>query len=131
MKIEELDRKSLSFLRAEIDKALAPLAEETGLVISAGNASFTPGQATLKINISTVSKDGQVNTREAENFKVLAEVYGLNSDDLGKTFTYGGKRYTICGLKPRCSKPVIAQSEDGRMYRFPADGVKAMLAAAR
>ncbi len=47
--------------------------------------------------------------------------FGLKPEQFGKTFCYDKKTYTIIGIKPNSHKyPVLAKSERGTSYKFPA-----------
>lgn len=93
---------------------------------------------TTKIELSTTNTDGSVETTEARNFRKHAVRYGLNPDDLGKTFTHKNHRkgttdkYKITGLNTRAPKyPISATCEStGESYKFPPDLVKRALARA-
>ena len=43
----------------------------------------------------------------------------LETEDFGKTFTKGGKTFTICGCNPRARKmPIHAKLANGQTYKF-------------
>lgn len=45
--------------------------------------------------------------------------------DLGRTFVFKGRRHVIRGLKIGSkTMPVIAEREDGKRFKFPAEAVK-------
>ena len=109
---------------------------QEGLQVDLGNARYTSGDIfpiTFKFEVSATNEDGTVETKEARDFKRIAEIYGLSPDDLGKTFkTWHGKRtYTITGLVRRRRKfPISAVCENGKSWKFPAEQVKDALSRA-
>jgi hypothetical protein len=120
-------RQDVKALRIKLDTVLAEFAEKEGLgEVSAGHASFSGNNITFKLNISAKDEDGNVITKEAEDFRFCAYRYGLQPDDLGKTFKRAGETYEIVGCKPRAHKyPILAKSmRNGKVYKFPADTVK-------
>lgn len=118
--IQSIDRSTCRLLRDKINESLQELAQELGVTIEAGNASFTNSNVTFKVNIATKNEDGSVNTKEAEDFRRYAARYGLKPDDLGREFTSNGKRFKITGAKPRASRyPILAERiPDGKGYKF-------------
>lgn len=118
-------RDTTRTLANEVEAALQKLLADRGITVKYKGGSFTTNNATLKIEFATVSESGEVNTREASDFKALAKVYGLEPTDLGRTFTSGGVTYTITGLKSRSHRyPVLVKRNDGRTFKFPADRVR-------
>ncbi len=122
----QIDRALLHNLRAEIDNALADLAESYGLVIKAGGASFTSTNATFKIEIATKSQDGEVQTKERTAWLSLASLYGADPDKLGKVVSYFGNEYKILGLLPKSRRfPVLAEKlGTGKNFKLPIECVK-------
>lgn len=126
--IKQIDRASCKRLRDELDKVLAPLGKKLGLSISAGNASFTPENATFKVKIATLGADGTVRNEEAEAFKKSAILYGLKPEMLNTTFKdWGGDTFEIVGLATRSRKyPVLAKNIlTGKTFKFPVEQVLA------
>jgi hypothetical protein len=122
--IKQLDRATLKFLRAELDTAVAVVAQRHGIVLTIGNARFTPATATFKLNVATKTTDGTVIDREREDFIALADVYDLKPEWLDKTFQHGGLTYKIVGLKTRRRKNPVVATHSGKTYVFPVDIIK-------
>src|SRR5210317_201051 len=122
----------LKSIRADVEEALAAVAKKHGVTITTGRGTYTAEWATMKLEIAAIDSDGTVQTKEAVDFVAYAFRYGLSPDDLGKEFSYGGETFEIIGLKTRATKmPILGQSrENGKIYKFPANAVKACLAAA-
>lgn len=85
--------------------------------------------ARLVVSARTIDADGQVADPEGDNFRRMARHYGLEPDDLGKTFKLRGTLYTIKGLNPGApSYPILGERVvDGRGFKFPAAAVRAGL----
>jgi len=121
--ITQIDRSVCRLLRERLDISLKALAEELGVEIEAGNASFNGSNATFKLKISTKNNDGTVNSKEAEDFKMYAFRWGLKPEDLNKEVIINGETYRISGAKPRSSKyPILAEqltgSRAGTTFKF-------------
>jgi len=67
-KIKSFDRPALKALRVSLDSALAKVAAEHGISISAGNISFTSETATIKLNAGVINASGVTVTKEAKDF---------------------------------------------------------------
>jgi hypothetical protein len=121
--MKTIDRKTLEILRADIDAALLLLATKHGVSLKVGKGKYSNGSfGSLVIDIATISDSGVVETVEARDFRMMANLYGFEPDDLGRTFRHPVSRdlYTITGLRPRAGKrPILATSADGRVYVFP------------
>jgi hypothetical protein len=124
-----IDRNKVRLISAEIDAALKDIANRHNIQLTTGGGTFSSNNFTIKVNGSAISSDGSVMTKEAEDFKSHAFLFGLKAEDLGKTFFQGGKMYEIVGCKPRSSKyPILAQCKnDGKTYKFTANSIKGAL----
>jgi len=125
-----ITRPFLKTLRPQIEAALAPLAEKLKLDLKLGSATFDDANATFKLNVSTLNKDGSVNTPQAEDFKLYAEGYGLKAEMLNTEINIDGDVYEIVGCKPRSRKyPILAkQKKNGKTYKFSAFRIKSAAA---
>lgn len=127
MKITEINRDVIRLLRPKIEAALAGIAKEHDLVIKLGAGNFMPTNLTLKLEIATKTEDGEVNSREVEDFKHNAFLYGLKAEDLGKEFTFRGETYMITGLRRKAHKnPILVKRvHDGKVFVMPVEFVTA------
>ena len=105
-KIKSFNRPALKSLRVSLDAALAKVAAEHGISISAGNISFTSETATIKLNAGVIGSGGvAINVGDSVNIQ--------------------GKQYTITGYKPRSKRsPVVIENGAGRSYKVSVDMVK-------
>lgn len=122
-KINQFDRQSLRALRADLDSAMATIANKYGIQLNAGNISFTSDTATIKVAAGII-KNGTVVTAEAKAFDQYKRLVGLGAFNVGDTITLQGKQYTITGYKPRSSKAPVCVTRDGRGYKVAVDMVK-------
>jgi len=119
--IKSINRETIRDIRIRINEALAPLSQELGISIEAGNASFTPsGRCTFKLIVETKGEDGEAYDKHGEYFKSTARLWGLTAEHLGRKFTYAGKVFTLKGVKPNAWKnPFLGEDHRGKMYVFP------------
>jgi hypothetical protein len=124
-----MSKATLRVLRAELDAALAPVAARNNITITTGSCSFMGGTATFKVEVATVSADGVVASREADDFKRHAIMFGVKPEDMHRELTHGGRVYTLTGLAVKSTKfPFLAKSKlDGKIYKLPADDVRVAL----
>ena len=89
-----------------------------------GNITYDTHSATVKIEVSDITDSGEVQTKEAVDFGMLAFAYGLKPEDLGTKFVSLGKKYEIIGLKRKSHKyPILARRGDGQTFKFKASSV--------
>jgi hypothetical protein len=119
------DRDFVKVIRDKINSNLQSLAEELGVSIDVGNASFTENNIRFKLEVAKVS-NGTAITPEVEQWKKYAKMFGLDPAAFGKTFTYGGNQFRIAGLATRRGKfPVLADRvPDGKKFKFPIEVAK-------
>lgn len=123
------DRAKVRDVRERLTQSLEQTAKVMGVAIKVGRATFSDNNITFKVEVAAIGEDGEVQSREAENFKLYAYRYGLKPEDLGKTFQYGRREYTIVGCSPRSYRfPILVKREDGVTVKVPGDTVKFALA---
>lgn len=104
----ELNKTNLSTINSDIVEALQSVANKHGVQISRGNCSFTANNANLKIVITAIGENGEVETKEASDFKLYAFHHKIPVKYLNKEVTIQGRQIKILGYKPRSSKyPVL------------------------
>lgn len=120
--------KEIDPIRQEINAALQTVATKYGITIKAGNASYNDESVQFKLVCTTMGENGEVETKEAKDFKAYAPMYGLQREDLGKEFTSGRDRFMITGLKPRSRNCIIAKKlGTTQSYKFDPENVKRFL----
>lgn len=129
MPITVIERSTCQMLRPELEAALQSVATKYGVSISLGSASFSPDNVTFKLIVAVKSASGDAMTKEASDFKMFCNMYGMKPSDLHREFTYGGNRYKLLGCKPRSSRfPIIAlKLATNQRFKLPDDMVKLAL----
>jgi hypothetical protein len=123
-KINQFDRQSLRALRADLDSAMATIANKYGIQLNAGNISFTSDTATIKVAAGII-KNGTAMTAEAKSFEQYKNLVGLGAFKVGDSINIQGKQYTITGYKPRSSKaPVCVRNAQGSGFKVSVEMVK-------
>jgi len=118
-KIKKLDKPTVKYIRKRLETAAKPLAEELGVVIDIGNCTFKTSNCRFQLKVAVLDPSGKPITEEIDSFRSSAKLFGFEPDDLGKEFIFRRQSYTICGFKPKSRKyPVIAQSDNGKNYKF-------------
>lgn len=93
--------------------------EKEGIKATYKSGSIHDGFCSLKFEFAEMGKDGSVASREAEEYKFSAHMFGLPEDGLGKEFTAGGKTYVVRGLLPRSRNCILAaRKPDGKLFKF-------------
>lgn len=119
----------LELAKSRIQEAVKSVEQELNIKIKIGSGRFTAENATIKMEIATVTDTGEVRSKEVVVFEQQAVRFGLKPDDIGKTFTSQGKKFKVTGLNPRRYKfPVnVDRVLDGKKFKFRAETVKSAL----
>ena len=124
-KIKSFNRPALKSLRVSLDAALAKVAAEHGISISAGNISFTSETATIKVAAGIIGSNGRAASPEAKAFDQYKRLVGLGDLNVGDSVNVQGKQYTITGYKPRSKKsPVCIENAKGQGYKVSVEMIK-------
>ena len=116
-----LNSRNVRELSEKITKALEELGRDCNLVLKVNGGTFDHSGtfATLKLEVSTISSQGEVQTKEARAWETYCHRFGFEPEHMGMTFMCNGREFRICGLKPRATKyPVLAKDADGKTYKF-------------
>lgn len=125
MKVSNFDKPSIKAIRMAMDQALAKVEKEYGIKISTGNARFTGDEVTFKVKANTIGSGGTVQTKEAQNWAMMAQVNGLGHFSVGDTIQLQGKSFTIKGWNTRARKsPINIEDQNGRGYKCSPNMIK-------
>ena len=113
----EINKETLAEFRLAFADTVSALEEKYGIEISLGNITFDYNTFHATLN---AQKKGLTNAQ----WNWHAADYGLKPEDLGKTFFYNRKRYTITGIKRGNKYPITTMREDGKEFSFTAEAVK-------
>lgn len=125
-----IDRQTCIAIAREIDEAVAPIFAKHGLTAKPTRSKYGDELVVSVKAIAVKLNDEGVNEADpsVKAYKMFAPSYGLPEDGVGRSFTYGGKRFTVTGLATtRTTRPVQVTREDGRRFKFPIDAAKALL----
>lgn len=121
-----IDRAKLRAIRADIDLALATVGAKHGVIMTAGNATFTSTDATMKVTMSVAnsaalnavaSGEAPKDVKAHTDYIDHCESHGLKPQWLGMWFTVHGKELKIVGLLPNKRKNnVLIEGKAGGRY---------------
>lgn len=128
-KITEFRKETFGPLRADLEAAVKSVAEKYGVQIKTGHISYTGTNCSVKLECAVIGEDGKVARKEADTFRMWAELIGMKKEDLNRVFKIGTKNYSLEGYMPRKTKfPFLALNlDDGKQYCLPETAVKKAL----
>jgi hypothetical protein len=119
-----MDASKAKILQAAVLEALKSVELEHGVKFSPRGGKYTATTLTMKLEVGEVSKDGNVASKEEQDFRSTAHWYGIDPAALGKSFVSGGRTYRITGLKSRSPRrPILAVDSAGRTFVFTTEAV--------
>ena len=121
-----IDRQTLDNFRQDFEKAMEALEKQYGFIIDLGSITYSATSFYGKLEVHEGDSRDDLNEQE---FKAYCKMYGLDSEDYDRRFTYGGKDYIIIGIRPSKRKYPIScqQVQDGKSYAFTADMIRRLL----
>jgi hypothetical protein len=110
MEIRKFNKDNLKMLRAEIEAALKPVAEQHGIKINLGNISFSASEFRTQLTVSVTEdlNDEKVIERNTRDSKLV----GYSDNIVGKKISYRGNPYTVTGINLRKPKFCVVASPD-------------------
>jgi hypothetical protein len=121
-----MDKKQAEAVRIALQAAVEAAAGAAGAKISRVRLTYNlDGTFSFRVEGGMLKADGSAINKEAADWTAMARLYTLNPDDLGKTFTSGGKTFKIEGLKTRSHKrPVLASDvRTGKKFVFDVESI--------
>lgn len=108
-------------IRVALNMALEDIGKDLGLTITVGNGSYDDSSVTFKTEcvLAGVDKAKEEFERDCRYFHIKPEAYGTS-------FTYGGKWYTLVGLKTNRPKYPVLAKRDGNNYKLPRKAIEAL-----
>lgn len=121
MAIKQFDKKNLKALRQDMNAALKAIEAQYGIKINVGNASFSDNEVTFKTKCNTIGEGGKAQTKEANQWKMYAELNGVGQFSVGDRVELQGRIFTIEGWNTRARKsPVmIKEVATGNSFKCP------------
>ncbi|WP_300500038.1 hypothetical protein [Marinobacter sp.] len=127
--VTTINRATLSkIIRPALDAKLAELSKELGIQITSGRGTYGDTTGSFKVELATITEDGQVMTPEREAFLQLHNIYGLPKEALDAEVEIGGHKVKIAGIKTKARKnDIVLDCTDGsgRQMVAPSSTVKA------
>ena len=119
MAIKQFDRKNLKALRQDMNDVLKAVELRYGIKINVGNASFSDNEVTFKTKCNTIGEGGKAQTKEANQWKLYAELNGVGQFSVGDRITIQGQVFSIEGWNTRAKKsPVMIKDiTTGKSYK--------------
>lgn len=116
------DKATLRKIRETINAALVEALAPLELSAAVASIRFDEGGAHAKmtLEVSQIGAGSMAEKHEADAFRMLAKVYGLEPDDLGRMVTISGRQMEIVGLRHRAQKrPIVCRGLDGKGFIVP------------
>lgn len=125
--ITRIDRATCRLIQSELQPALEQVGQKLGLSITLTPGTFTPQNLRCKVEVAVKDENGEAMREEVMRFKSMAKYVGMKAEDLGRTFRWGGKEYTIVGMTGARRLKVVGKDAAGRQYTFIPSDVKQLL----
>lgn len=116
--IKEFNKNNLKSLRQDMNAALAKIEKQYGIQINVGNARFSDNEVTFKTKCNTIGEGGNAQTKEAQNWKLYAELNGVSQFSIGDRIAIQGKIFSIEGWNTRAKKAPVMIKEVGSNKTF-------------
>ncbi len=114
-------------LRRDLLKACLNVAQTHGLTVEGGELIDIDLRHGFDISfrVGIPMEDGAIYSPDKAMFEVLAQHFGLEPSDYGRTFKSRDETFRIVAINPNRPKyPISAERvADGRGFKFPADNV--------
>ena len=124
-------KPELKQFRIDFQNAVSDLEKKHEAKISLGSIRFSSYEFSGKITVKKISipvSDGKTISPEQYEFEKYCELYGLQKEDFGKTFSMSGKEFRISGINVKASKNCINITGNGKQYKTSVEQVKRTLA---
>ena len=111
-------------VQAKIKKAIAEIAATENVSITFGGISYNSAYYTTQMKVTTLEKNQKV----TNVYEGVCKGLGFTQNIIGMSFTGTNGTYIITEIKTRNRKyPIIAESSNGKSYKFSVPSVKKSL----
>lgn len=118
-----MDKQLAERIGRDVKNILEAIADKYGMTVEYRGGVYDSFAGTYKPKIEFKSAD-----TGRKEFDRWAPLYGLKPESFGAEFVAGGRKFAIVGVAPKSTRrPILAKGEDGRIYKFEASYVAAML----
>jgi len=123
--IDKFDRKSVHDLAHDFEFVLRDFADKYGLKVKISGGKFNDMSYRPNFEFCVVGDNGRAMDGDVRDFERNCWVFGLDKNDLGRTFWSSNSEYEVVGLKSRSKKfPVLCKRKsDGKIFKFPSSTV--------
>jgi hypothetical protein len=120
-------KAELNSFRKDFEQAVKGLEEKYGVKLELHSISYSDIEFHTKLTATKVGETGEKKI-DVAMFNTLKKWLGLESN-LGDSYSYNGKTYTIYDLDPKKAKyPVLLKGSDGKNYKNTVEAVNRMMA---
>lgn len=113
--------------RKDFSEAVKGLEKKYGVKLELHTISYSDIEFHTKLTATKLGEAGEKQV-DVKMFNTLKQWLGLDAN-LGDSYSYGGKTYTIRDLDPKKSKyPVLLTGSDGKNYKNTIEAVNRMMA---
>ena len=124
-----INRTLLKNIRPELQQAVDAVLKKHGLEGQFGSMSFTDSDFTVKLSVNQIGGKSRKDSRQAIQFQMHAESYGLKPEMLDKPqITIDGATLIITGYNNQKKKYPFMVTLNGQSYKMTANHIKAQLA---
>ncbi len=120
--IQQFTKSNLPEIRADIAAALVAVEKKFGIKIGLGDIKFSADSFDTKMTVITEKASGgidcNVDPKWIADFNRYYLSYGLKPEDLGKEFTYQGKKAKLVGSRCRADKPIVIKIEGKKDFNI-------------
>ncbi len=130
-----MSKADLDSLRAEINAALAGVAQKHGIAIATGSCTYRETGCTFKLETAQkvegvpgeTAGEAVLRAKAVSEWNRNSRLYGLPLEGLHRSIEFAGRTYKIEGLEPRSTKFPILASRDGKLVKLTSKQVKEKL----
>lgn len=129
MKFKRFGRPEHRLLSDAIQKAIASVAEEFGVELTAEGGQIGPSGGRVHVNVKITETANGLPAAQNEWNSLCRLYHGLRPDQFGQVFAVDGTLYRVSGLVTSRPKfPVSAiRVHDKRGFKFPASTIARLL----
>ena len=114
-----MDKEKAQLMRAYLEVAMLEFEKHFNTQVEVGSIRFSDTHATIKLEVSDKTVEGEVVSKGEQDFKTFSTYYGMKPEWYGKKFVLRGVSYTITGFNKSAKKyKVLATNDVGVVYKF-------------
>ena len=127
--IEYIDRDVCDQIGSVLQKEMQFLLRNYNLNVERLRSTYSDTNIQMKFEISLVNKEGKVLDKTVSDFPYVAGRFGLEANDLGRSFRFKSKNYKITGINTKAHRYPICTicTDNGKKLKFAADTVRVAL----